>query len=51
MAFVNNETENTYNWVFKEFKRLFSKEPIIFITDKDHSIQNGIALNYADSFC
>ena len=49
MAFVNDETEMTYNWVFKELKRLLPKEPAVFITDEDRSIQNGISANYSES--
>ena len=49
MAFVNNETEDTYNWIFKEFRRILPKEPIVFITDEDRAMQNGILNNYPET--
>ena len=39
VAIVNNETESTYEWVFKKFfETQFQKYPRILITDQDLSM-------------
>jgi len=46
IAFLNNESEETYSWIFSAFKSIMKKDPLLIITDMDPSLTGAIAKEY-----
>ena len=46
MGLINNEKEDTYIWILKEFKKLFTTMPSFWICDEDKSIIGAIKTIY-----